>query len=299
MRFSYWPGAGNPWDELVQACRHAEATGWDGIWFADHFMPNQADTSGPVAEAWTVLAGLAALVPRVRLGTLVTGNTYRNPAVLAKMAANVDIISGGRLILGIGAGWQENEHAAYDIPFYTVGRRLRLLEEAVQIIRSLFDNEKTTFEGRYYTIKDAPLAPKPVQGHVPMLVGGGGEKVTMRIAAQYADEWNVWGTPEVLRQKIGVLERHCADLGRDPRSIKRSCQAMLILSDDPAAVERARVPGRPLIAGNVEQVQEVVRAYQDAGVDELIVPDFNLGQGEQRTAVLDRFISEVAAPFRS
>jgi len=299
MRFSYWPGAGNPWDELVQACRHVEATGWDGIWFADHFMPNQADTSGPVAEAWTVLAGLAALVPRVRLGTLVTGNTYRNPAVLAKMAANVDIISGGRLILGIGAGWQENEHAAYDIPFYTVGRRLRLLEEAVQIIRSLFDNEKTTFEGRYYRITDAPLAPKPVQAHVPILVGGGGEKMTMRIAAQYADEWNVWGTPELLRQKIGVLERHCADLGRDPRSIKRSAQAMLILSDDPAAVARARVPGRPVIAGNVEQVQEIVRAYRDAGVDELIIPDFNLGRGEQRTVVLDRFISEVAAPFRS
>ena len=299
MRFSYWPGAGNPWDELVEVCRHAESTGWDGIWFADHFMPNQADTSGPVAEAWTVLAGLAALVPRVRLGTLVTGNTYRNPAVLAKMAANVDIISGGRLVLGIGAGWQENEHAAYDIPFYTTGRRLRLLEEAVQIIRSLFENEKTTFQGRYYKIVDAPLAPKPVQGHVPLLVGGGGEKVTMRIAAQYADEWNVWGTPEVLRHKIGVLEQHCANLGRDPRSIKRSCQAMLILSDDPAAIERARVPGRPVIAGNVEQLQETVRAYEDAGVDELIIPDFNLGRGEQRAAVLDRFISEVAAPFRS
>jgi F420-dependent oxidoreductase-like protein len=299
MRFSYWPGAGNPWNELVDACRHAESTGWDSIWFADHFMPNQADTSGPVAEAWTVLAGLAALVPRVRLGTLVTGNTYRNPAVLAKMAANVDIISGGRLILGIGAGWQENEHVAYDIPFYTVGGRLRRLEEAVQVIRSLFDNEKTTFAGRYYAITDAPLAPKPVQQHVPILVGGGGEKVTMRIAAQYADEWNVWGTPEALRQKIGVLEGHCADLGRDPRSIKRSCQAMLILSDDPAVIERARIPGRPVIAGNVEQLQGIVRAYQDAGVDELIIPDFNLGRGEQRAAVLDRFISEVAAPFRS
>lgn len=298
MRFSFWPGAGNPWDELVEVCRHVEATGWDGIYFADHFMPNQADTSGPVAEVWTTMAGLAACVPRVRLGTLVCGNTYRNPAVLAKMAAGVDIISGGRLLLGIGAGWQENEHTAYDIPFYTAGGRLRRLNEAVQIIKSLVSNEKTTFEGRFYSIVDAPLAPKPVQQPLPILVGGGGEKVTMRIAAQYADEWNVWGTPEVLRQKIGVLEGHCRDLGRDPRSIRRSCQALLILDDDPAVVEKARVPGRPLIAGNVAQVQSMIREYIDAGVDELIIPDFNLGGVEQRRATLDRFITEVAAPFR-
>lgn len=298
MRFSFWPNAGNPWEELVEVCRHAEATGWDGIYFADHFMPNQADTSGPVAEVWTTMAGLAACVPRVRLGTLVCGNTYRNPAVLAKMAAGVDIISGGRLLLGIGAGWQENEHAAYSIPLYTAGGRLRRLNEAVQIIKGLVSNDKTTFEGRYYSIVDAPLAPKPVQRPLPILVGGGGEKVTMRIAAQHADEWNVWGTPEVLRHKIGVLEQHCAGLGRDPRSIKRSCQAMLVLHDDPEVVEKARVPGRPVIAGNVQQVQDVIHAYVEAGVDELIIPDFNLGRGEQRRATLDRFITEVAAPFR-
>ncbi|MGH2603661.1 MAG: LLM class flavin-dependent oxidoreductase, partial [Dehalococcoidia bacterium] len=189
MRFSFWPAAGNPWNELVETCRHAEATGWDGIWFADHFMPNAADTSAPVAEVMTTLAGLAACVPRVRLGSLVVGNTYRSPAVLAKMAANVDIISGGRLILGLGAGWQENEHDAYGIPFYTIGGRLRRLEEAVQIVKSLVANDNTTFEGRYYQIVDAPLAPKPVQRPLPLLIGGGGEQVTMRIAAQYADEW--------------------------------------------------------------------------------------------------------------
>lgn len=298
MRFSYWPGAGNPWNELIDVCRHAEATGWDGIWFADHFMPNAADTSAPVAEAWTSVAGLAALVPRVRIGTLVTGNTYRDPPVLAKMAASVDIISGGRLVLGLGAGWQENEHAAYGIPFYTVGGRMRRLEEACQVITSLFQNERTTFEGRYYQLADAPLEPKPVQQPLPLLIGGGGEKVTMRIAARYANEWNVWGTPETLRHKTSVLDRHCAELERDPRSIQRSAQALLFLSDDPEVVEKARVPGRPVIAGNVEQLQEIVRQYQDAGVDELIIPDFTLGRGEQRTTTLDRFIREVAAPFR-
>src|SRR5688500_6671732 len=129
MRFSVWPSPNSPWSDILDSARHAEATGWDGVWFADHFMPNQEDTSGPTLEAWTVIAGLAASVPRVRIGTLVTGNTYRHPAVLAKMAAGVDIISNGRLVLGIGSGWQENEHAAYGIPFYTVGSRLRRLAE--------------------------------------------------------------------------------------------------------------------------------------------------------------------------
>lgn len=298
MRFGFWPGLGRSWDDLVEVCRHAEATGWDGIWVADHFMPNAADVSAPTNEAWTTLAALAASVPRVRVGTLVTGNTYRHPAVLAKMAATVDNISGGRLVLGIGAGWQENEHRAYGIPFYTAGGRLRRLEEACRVIRGLGEQARTTLEGTYYQLEEAPLEPKPVNGRFRLLVGGGGEKKTMRIAAQYADEWNVWGTPELLRRKIEILEQHCADLGRDPGSIERSCQALLFLSDDPSVVEQARSAGRPVIAGNVEQVKEVIRGYQDAGVTEVIIPDFNLGRGDRRTAVMDRFINEVAAEFR-
>jgi F420-dependent oxidoreductase-like protein len=299
MRFSAWPGSATKWEDLLGLCEHVERTGWDGLWVADHFMPNQEDTSGPVQEVWTLLAAIAARVPRVRLGTLVVGNTYRHPPVLAKQAAQVDIISGGRLILGIGGAWQQNEHEAYGIDFHTVGNRLRRLEEAVQIIRSLFDNEQTTFEGRYYQLTDAPLAPKPVQSHLPILIGGGGEKVTMRIAAQYADEWNVWGTPEVLAQKGAVLDQHCKDLGRDPSEIKRSAQAMLVLSDDPEVVERARGPGRPVIAGNVDEVKATMQQYIDAGVDELIVPDFNLGRDiGQRKQAFDRFIEEVAPEFR-
>lgn len=299
MKFSFWPGAGNGWEDLLAICRHAEATGWDGIWFADHFMPNQADTSGPTAEALTTVTALAAAVPRVRLGTLVCGNTYRHPAVLAKMAAGVDIVSGGRFVLGIGAGWQENEHAAYGIPFYTVGERLRRLDEACQVIRGLFNDDQTTFEGRYYQVKDAPLAPKPLQRPLPLLVGGGGEKVTMRIAARYADEWNVWGSPETLRHKMTILDRHCAEAGRDPKSIRRSAQALLFLDDDPAVQERARAAApRPVIAGNTEAVRAVVKGYADAGVDELIIPDFTLGRGAARTATMDRFLNEVATEFR-
>lgn len=300
MRFSFWPNAGNTWDELLDLSRHAEATGWDGIWFADHFMPNAADVSGPTAEAWTTVAALAAAVPRVRVGTLVSGNTYRHPAVLAKMAAQVDLISHGRAVLGLGAGWQENEHTAYGIPFYTVGERLRRLEEACRIIKGLLSDDRTTFAGRYYQITEAPLVPKPVQRPLPLLVGGGGEKVTMRIAAQYADEWNVWGTPETLRRKMAILDDHCRKLGRDPKTIKRSAQAVVYLSDDPAVVERARgAPGMPVTAGSVKEVREIVQQYAEAGVVELIVPDRTLGRDvTEKKATMDRLINEVATAAR-
>jgi F420-dependent oxidoreductase-like protein len=300
VRFSLWPNGGNPWSDTLALARHAESTGWDGIWFADHFMPNAADVSNPTAEAWTTVAALGAAVPRVRVGTLVSGNTYRHPAVLAKMAAQVDQITGGRAVLGLGAGWQQNEHEAYGIPFYTLGGRMRRLEEACRLIKSLFTESRTTFDGRYYQLKDAPLEPKPVQNPLPLLVGGGGEKVTMRIAAQYADEWNVWGTPETLIRKMAVLDQHCRDLGRDPKSIKRSCQVLLFLTDDQATLERARAGmGMPVIAGGVSEVRDAIRQYAEAGIDEFIVPDRTLGPTvAQRTATMDRFINEVAKDVR-
>ncbi len=299
MRFSAWPGSATPWEDLLEECLHVEETGWDGIWIADHFMPNREDNLGPTQECWSLLAALAARVPRVRLGSLVTGNTYRNPGVLAKQVAQVDIVSGGRVVLGIGAGWQQNEHEAYDVPFYTVPERLGRLRESVQIIRSLFDNDRTTFEGRYYHFRNAPLAPKPVQAYLPILIGGGGEKVTLRIAARYADEWNTWGTPDVLAHKCQVLDQHCEAVGRDPKTIKRSAQAMVLLSDDPSVLDRPRGPGFPVLAGNAGQIKEQMQAYVDAGVDEFIVPDFNLGRTvPERKAAYDRFIHEVAPAFR-
>ena len=301
MRFSAWPGSATEWPQLLDLCSYIEQTGWDGLWIADHFMPNQEDTSGPSQELWTVLAALAAVVPRVRLGSLVSGNTYRHPAVLAKQAAQVDIISGGRLVLGIGSAWQENEHTAYGIPFYTAGSRLRRLEEAVQVVRSLFKNDQTTFAGRYYTLVDAPLAPKPVQRpRPPILIGGGGEQVTLRLAARYADEWNVWGGPDVMKQKGAVLDRHCEAIGRDPKSIHRSANALVVLSEDQQVLDRARArPGRQSIIGSRAELQETLGQYIEAGVDELVVPDFNLGREvEARKASLDRFLEQVAAPFR-
>ncbi len=302
MQFSAWPNLAGEWGPLRDFAQHIEQSGWDGLWVADHFMPNQEDNSGPTGEAWTNLSALAASVPRIRLGTMVTGNTYRHPAVLAKMAAQVDEISDGRLVLGIGSAWQQNEHEAYGIPFYTVGSRLRRLEESVQIIRSLFENDRTDFDGKFYQVTNAPLAPKPTQRpRPPILIGGGGEKVTLRLAAQYADEWNVWGNPEFLRHKIGILEQHCADAGRDPSEIRKSANAMVHITDDPADAERVRESNPRALAGSVDELKAIMQEYIDVGVDELVVPIFTLRPGtgiERAVATADRFINEVAPDFR-
>lgn len=299
MRFGFWPGPNNSWSDTLALANHAEAGGWHGVWYADHFMPNAEDTSGPTSECWTTLAALAASVPRIRLGALVTGNTYRHPAVLAKMAANVDNISAGRCVLGLGAGWQENEHRAYGINFSTLGGRMSRFEEACQVVTGLISNEKTTFAGKHYQLTDAPLAPKPVQKPLPLLIGGGGEQRTLRIAAKYANEWNVWGTPEVLKHKGDILDQYCRDIGRDPKSIAHSAQGMLVLTDDAAVVERMKAAGRPIIGGTGPQVRALVEQYAEAGVDELIIPDFNLGRTvADKTAVMDRFANEVMAHFR-
>jgi F420-dependent oxidoreductase-like protein len=300
MRFSVWPSPANSWDDVLTVARRAEERGWDGLWYADHFMPNADDVSGPMHECWSTLAALAAVVHRIRLGALVAGNTYRHPAVLAKAVTTIDHVSGGRIVLGLGAGWQENEHERYGIEFFDTRTRLRRLEEACEIVKRLTTEERVTFDGEHYRLADAPLEPKPLQSPLPLLVGGGGEKVTMRIAARWADEWNVWGNPEVLAHKTAVLDRHCEDLGRDPASIARSAQALLFMSDDEAWLrdKREQLAGNTAaIVGTPAEVLDVVGAYRDAGVDELIVPDFNLGPLARKLDTYDRFMEEVATPF--
>lgn len=296
MRFSYWPNPAQDFETVLGLCQHAERTGWDGIWYADHFMPNAEDTSAPWPEGWTTLTALAALVPRVRVGTLVLGNTYRHPAVLAKMAVTLDHICGGRLTLGLGAGWQENEHRQYGIEFSDVPGRLARLDEACEVITRLLREEKANFAGEHYTLTEASLEPKGVQDPLPLLVGGGGEQVTLRIVAKWAQAWNVWGTPETLAHKISVLESHCAALGRDPASIEKSAQALLFMSDDAQWLEAMRQREMPMarMIGTPAELRDVVAAYADAGVDELIVPDFTLGEGDAKRRALDRFLTEVA-----
>ncbi|MCP5024832.1 MAG: LLM class F420-dependent oxidoreductase [Actinomycetia bacterium] len=300
MRFSFWSGTGHDWPTILRSLVHAEAVGYDGVWVADHFMPNEGDIEGDTHEAWTLLAAIAAQVPRVRIGPMVAGNTYRHPAVLAKQAATVDHISGGRVVLGIGSGWQENEHTAYGLEFGTFTERFAKLDEACTIIRSLLDNTRTDFAGTHYTITDAPLSPKPVQDKMPLLIGGGGEKVTLKLVARHADEWNVWSTPEILAQKSGVLDQHCADQDRDPATIQRCSVTLLFMNDDDAANQKIRDLNleRPHIVGTVGELQERLGNYRDAGCDELIIPDFTFGSEAQKLETVERFITEVAADFR-
>jgi F420-dependent oxidoreductase-like protein len=303
MHFSIWPTPAQPWDDIHEITAHCEQTGWDGVYFADHFMPNgpgPEPLEGDVLECWSIMAALAASVPRLRLAPLVTSVTYRHPAVLAKIAAAVDQVSGGRLTLGVGAGWQLNEHAAYGLALGTVRERMDRFEEAVQILRSLLTEPRTTFAGEYFQIADAPAQPAPVQERMPLLIGGGGERRTLRIAARYADHWNAWTTPESLAHKISVLREHCEQVGRDPAEIHVSTQALLYLSTDEAWVKKHKdqAPGPPVIAGTPGEVADIVARYQEAGADELIVPDFTLGSTARKKETCDLFMKEVAPAFR-
>ncbi|MEL7185145.1 MAG: LLM class F420-dependent oxidoreductase [Pseudomonadota bacterium] len=300
MRFGFWPNPRSDYEATKTLAQHAEATGWDGIWLADHFLPDE-DELIPIHESWITLAALARDVPRLRLGTLVTGNSYRHPAVLANMVATLDQLSGGRVVLGLGSGWQKNEHEAYGIEFGTAGHRLKKLDEACQVIKGLFTKDYVDFDGKFYQLQNAPMQPKPKQTNLPLLIGGGGEKVTLRIVAKYADEWNVWGDVDTLIHKMQVLDEHCEDVGRNPADIERSAVALLFLTDDEARIKKLRGMDLPMpaIIGNANEVVDTVAAYRDAGVHELMVPDFTLGEligaGQEKMDLMDRFINEVAA----
>ena len=311
MKFALFSGlGGTAWSDLLDTWRHLDATGWDAACVTDHFMPNTKDRVGDTLECWTALAALAAETRRMRVGTIVSGNTYRHPAVLAKMATNIDIISGGRLICGMGAGWQENEHTAYDIPFYTVGERLARLDEACQMLKLLWTQPKSTWKGKYYALDDAPHDPKPVQKPYPeLMVGGGGEKVTLKIAAKHADHWNVWGGPQVLGRKGKILDEHCAAVGRDPKSITRSVNMALLITDKKDEVEQLAKTietrmGRhaadardTCLAGTPDQIRERLQQLKAAGCGVLFIPSMFRPLPELRRD-LDRFIAEIAPAFR-
>jgi len=302
MRFSVWPNLAQPWTDVVEVAQHAEATGWDGVWVADHFMGDGGGFGAvetPTLEATAALAGLATLTERVRIGSLVLGATYRHPAVVANWAATVDGMSNGRLVLGVGAGWQENEHEQYGIELPAVRARVDRFAEACTIMRGLLADERTTFEGAYFQITDAYCEPKPVQDHLPLLIGGKGDRM-LGLTARVADEWNMWSLPATIAERAAVLDRRCEAIGRDPAEIQRSTQALFLLTDDADAARRFvdAVAPRAAVAGPTDAIAEVVEGWRRAGVDEVIVPDASLGRGSRRLDTLDALITEVAPAFR-
>jgi probable F420-dependent oxidoreductase len=291
VKFSLWPRNDRPPAEILDAARTADAAGWHGVWLADHYMPDTGDTTparGDVYECWALLPALAAVTERVRLGTLVSPTSVHHPALLAKRAVTIDRLSAGRMVLGLGAGWQLNEHHAYGIDLEPPGKRVSRFAEAIGIVDSLLTQDSTTFHGEFYDITDAPCDPKPVQSPLPLLVGTRGPRM-LRIAARHASEWNTWGVPgpELAARRVALAEA-CAATGRDPATMRTSVNALVQLGGS------APPPGRAALAGSAQQLVEAFGQYAELGFDEFIMPEWNFGDDAgQRADAVARIKAEV------
>ena len=294
-----FPGVTNDklFDHVAMLASTAEKAGFDSVYVMDHFyqLPNIGPRTEPMLEAYTVLSGIAARTKKIRIGALVTGVTYRNPALLAKTVTTLDVVSSGRAILGLGAAWNEDEHRGYGYDFPPVGERISRLEEALQICRAMFREEVATFQGQYYRINGALNFPRPVQANgPPIMVGGGGEQRTLKLVAQYADMCNIFGDAATVRHKIDVLEQHCETVGRDPRTIIKTRLGTLLIRKTDAEAERVfqQVLNRPginqeyvrsvLMVGGPDRVAEQAQQLLDAGLDGLI---FNMPHIEDPEAI--------------
>ncbi|MCA1834057.1 MAG: TIGR03560 family F420-dependent LLM class oxidoreductase [Actinobacteria bacterium] len=289
--------------KVAELATAAEEAGFDSVWVMDHLyqLPALGGAEQPMMEAYTTLGALAAVTQRVRLGALVTGVTYRNPAFLAKAVTTLDVISQGRAICGLGAAWHDLEHEAFGYEFPPAGERLSRLEEALQICRAMFTQEVASFDGTYYTIKDLRNVPRPVtEGGPPIMIGGGGEKRTLKLVAQYGDMCNFFGDPDTFRRKVSILHQHCEDAGRDPDEVMVTRLSTLIPTESPEQTEQmtkmaGAVPGRDVRAMNIGQEKEIIVQLEeltDAGVDYFIfnMPLSDVGAvrraGEMLTAQL-------------
>ena len=286
----------------------AERLGLDWASVFDHFMPIQADPTGPCYEGMTLLAAMAAHTERLRCGVIVTGVTYRNPAVLANMAVTIDHVSGGRMDLGIGGAWYELEHGQYGIPFPPIGQRLAMMGEAAQIIKSMWTQERTTFEGRHYQLRDAMCEPKPLQSpSIPLWIGGSGERVTLRHVAALADGWNTFLTPlDEFDHKLAVLDGHCADVGRPRSEIRIQLVLQAVLGADDAEISdqlRERADGlgvavdelrERMLAMTPGQLAEHLRPYVARGVGDFLV----MARPPMDLRTLELFAGEVASTLR-
>lgn len=272
-------------DFLKKLITKAENSGFDSFWVMDHFHQIQfvGRPEEPMLEGWTVISMLAAITTKIKLGTLVTGIIYRYPSVLAKIAATLDVLSKGRLFMGIGAAWNEQESLAYGISFPSNQERLLRLDEAIQVIRKMWTDEPyASFNGKYYQIRNAYCNPKPIQKpSPPILVGGSGERKTLKIVAKYADACNLFGSPETVRKKLDILKEHCKSVGRDYSSILKTKLSVIIVDDNnDMAINRVRKTfgGMPeeqikefVIYGTPEDVSRQIEILEQVGIQYLIV----------------------------
>jgi F420-dependent oxidoreductase-like protein len=251
---------GLTWDRWRRIIRTTEDSGFESLWRSDHFFPFAEPRERPALETFISFVLVAEESERIRFGPLVASMTFRHPSLLARMAAQIDELSGGRFVCGVGAGWNVPEHESFGLPFPGVGERMDRLDESIRVLKALWGEGPANFEGKHYQLKDAVCYPKPVQSPLPLLVGGSGEKRTLRIVAEYADEWNfVAGGVDVYKQKREALERHCADVGRDPATIAHSQMAGFVIGKDEAAV-----------TAHAEEIKAGNPMFARASTDELI-----------------------------
>ena len=273
-------------DSLKNLATKAENLGFDSFWVMDHFhqIPSVGKTEDPMLEGWTTISVLAGITSKIRLGTLVTGITYRHPSVLAKMAATLDVLSKGRLFMGIGAAWNQEESLAYGIPFFPNKERLVRLEEAIQIIRKMWTEEEpaASFNGKYYQINNAYCNPKPIQKpSPPIMVGGSGERYTLKIVAKYADACNLFGSVETVKRKLSVLKEHCKGVGRDYDSILKTKLGLIVIDNDKEMIEKrvrqiSKVMPEELVRefviyGTPEEVLKQIELLEEVGIQYFIL----------------------------
>lgn len=274
---------GLTWDRWKRVVRATEDLGFESLWRSDHFFSLMGDRKQEALETFVSLVHAAEATRRIRFGTLVCSVTFRHPSLLARMAAQVDQLSEGRFVLGVGAGWNVPEHEAFGLPFPPIGERMDMLDESIRVMRALWSDGAATFEGRHYRLKDAVCHPKPAQRPLPLLVGGSGEKRTLRIVAEHADEWNAVGVDiEGYRRKREVLARHCADVGRDPATIRHSQMCAFVIGRDEAAQRRhleAMTGGGTLFGMEPQQALERMRGHWLIGTPAQIVEE--LGRREE------------------
>jgi F420-dependent oxidoreductase-like protein len=269
------------YETTTSVAQTADETGYESVWVVDHFHTVPQPTQELTFECWTTSAALARDTKRVRIGQMVSCNGYRNPALLAKMASTVDVLSHGRLNFGIGSGWYEHEYRAYGYDYPDAPERLRYLREALQVILAMWTQEEAVFEGKYYQVHGAINQPKGVQKpHIPILIGGGGEKVTLKLVAQYGDACNVNGDLATLEHKFAIIKQHCEQIGRDYNSIRRTTGTACVIADtDEEAL--AKVPDflrlrygnsiNSALIGSPETIRQRIAAYEAAGVQELMI----------------------------